>query len=75
MRKGDLLRRVSVFSAPIIGFPEIPEGPYVLVSGPKEGVVKVSDHMTSVTLVLDVYAEGRLWKTQPVSDFKPFSEK
>lgn len=74
MHKGDLLRRVSVFGSPIVGFPEISEGPYVLVSGPKEGTVKVSDHVTSVMMVIDVYCEDRLLHRQPVQDFKLYGE-
>ena len=69
MRKGDLLRRVSVFGSPIEGFPEISAGPYILVSGPKEGVVKVSEHVTNVTMVVDVYCADRLIQKQPYADF------
>lgn len=74
MRKGDLLRRVSVFGSPIEGFPDVSVGPYILVSGPKEGIAKVSDQMTSLMMVIDVYSEDRLWQRQPAQDFKPFSD-
>jgi len=69
MKKGDLLRRVTVLGSPIEGLSEYPAGPYVLVSGPKEGSTKVSDHLTRIMTVVDVYFEGRMYHSQPVNDF------
>lgn len=70
MKKGDLVRRIALMGSPLSMSVGIPVGPYLIVSGPKEGAVKVSDHYIQLSQVVSVYYDGKVLENQPLYDFE-----
>jgi hypothetical protein len=74
MRKGTLLRRVSFHQLPVKIVAGVSEGPYVMLTSPRESHVKIGMQESRLCLVIDVYTGEEILRRQPLSDFVRYED-